>query len=175
MAHIWIQLADQSYGIAVLNGPWFVLTDDPERPVVTKQGGRSRVVLRHYDGELGTRWILLTDGSRAVRVNGYPLWGGLRVLVDRDEIRVRGGFRGYFSVEELTHVEPYPGGSEAARCPRCQDSIQHGSESVRCPACGIWHHQQEEERLCWSYAPGCAVCGQSTDFDSGYRWTPAEL
>ena len=44
---------------------------------------------------------------------------------------------------------------------------------VSCPNCGVRHHQSAELR-CWTYAPGCAVCGWPTTLDARFRWVPDE-
>jgi hypothetical protein len=178
MAHLWIELADQSYGLALLEGDAFGLIPDIDQPVVRKEAGRCVAHLCRYGAETDARWILLVASGAQVRVNGQAVWGGIRLLADRDEIHLSGGVSSFFSTEEPVKVEPYPGGGAEARCPRCQDPIAPGVPGVRCPNCGIWHHEDaagEQGRGCWSYAPGCAVCGETTDLDAGYRWTPDEL
>jgi hypothetical protein len=116
-------------------------------------------------------WVLV--GPPAVRVHGSPLAAGIRVLRDRDELRVDGG-RTFFSAESLAAVMPFPGGAKATFCPRCKLEIVPGSPAVRCPQCGVFHHQSDEFP-CWNYAAHCTMCDQPTALDAGFRWVPEEL
>ena len=123
------------------------------------------------------RWALLAGTETHVRVSGLRV-PGIRVLEDRDEIRVcNTGGSLYFSAERLAVVEPY-GGPDKALCPRCQEPLHSGAMVVRCPNCGIRHHEYanaEENRKCWTYDVGCAQCGRSTRLDTNYEWQPEEV
>jgi hypothetical protein len=116
-------------------------------------------------------WHLLADEASGVTVNGYRLSGGLRTLLDKDEIRVPGAGTVFFSTERLATVEPLPDTARDVCCPRCRQAVSPAASAVRCPSCGVWHHQSPE-LSCWTYAPGCAMCGQLTALDAGYQWTP---
>ena len=116
-------------------------------------------------------WVVV--GSPAVHVNGAPLDAGIRVLRDRDELRVN-AHRMFFSSEVLAEVVPFPGGDRAVFCPRCKLQIAPESAAVRCPRCGVWHHQSEE-LPCWTYAERCTLCDQSSRLDAGFGWTPEDL
>jgi len=128
-----------------------------------------RVVLEPLAG--GEAWVALASPGTPLRVNGQPLLTGVRVLADRDELQIMGRGRAFFSNERLARITPYSGPDEVVTCARCQQPIERGMVTVCCPACQRWHHQ-EPTRNCWTYAATCAVCGQPTPLDAGYRWTP---
>jgi len=115
-------------------------------------------------------WVVI--GSPAVHVNGAPLDTGIRVLRDRDELRLD-GHRTFFSTETLAMVVPFPG-ERPTLCPRCKLQIIPGSPAVRCPRCGIWHHQSAEFP-CWLYSSTCTNCDQPTAIDADFRWSPETL
>jgi hypothetical protein len=119
-------------------------------------------------------WVVL--GPSSVRVNGAPLDLGIRVLADRDELRV-GGARVFFSTETRAAIEPYPGSERTVLCPRCKLQMMAGTPAVRCPKCHVWHHQSAEPDglPCWTYTEHCAAdCDQPTALDAGFRWTPED-
>ncbi len=109
---------------------------------------------------------LLVEGR--VAVNGVPALP-LRVLQDRDEIRVDGESM-YFSIDGPADVVPFSGAS-SVRCGRCQGEMQEGVPAVQCPRCRSWHHQTPV-LPCWSYGPQCSGCDRPT---SGAAWQPAPL
>jgi len=89
-----------------------------------------------------------------VAVNGVPLQARIRVLADRDEIRVAGLGRVFFSTEQLACVAPFTGADTPTFCPRCKQAVTAGSPVVRCPTCERWYHQSEEYP-CWTYTDRC--------------------
>lgn len=125
-------------------------------------------------------WILLIEPSAPVWVNGQAVTLGVRILRDRDEIRM-GRLQPttlFFSTERMAAVEPFPGADRPIHCPRCKTELAVGVPAVRCPnpQCGLWHHQAPESNLpCWTYDTRCASCDQQTALDAGYRWTPEGL
>lgn len=121
----------------------------------------------------GAMWVLVSAGKAGVRINGMPVFMGIRVLQDQDEICVAGE-RVFFSTERLAHVDAFPGDESPIFCPRCKQLIPRGSPVVRCPQCQVFHHQSEE-LPCWTYSNTCALCGQSTTLDASYRFTPEDL
>jgi hypothetical protein len=181
MAHVWVR-GKGEWLIARLAGDGFALTHDPARPVRTRAAasgadGQDVAALIRRPGRDGKgSWVLLAlhDG---LRVNGYPLPVGMRVLRDRDSLHIDGVGHLFFSSEDLAIVEPYSGAA-GLRCARCKRLIDQGDPAVHCPNsnCGLWYHQMPEKDLpCWTYAPKCARCPQPTDLSTGYRWTPEEL
>lgn len=119
-------------------------------------------------------WLLMCIDRNAIALNGEVVHGAIRVLADRDEIRVAGCGRVFFSTERLARVEPFPGADKRLDCPRCKLEIEVAQAAVRCPnpSCGRWFHQLAE-RPCWTYAD--CVCSQPTALDNGYRWSPEGL
>lgn len=184
MAHLWLATDNQwqpaaiGDGVVALTSGGFVCVscDGAPRGVKAPSGRRTphwpnevpRVQLR---GEGGV-WVLLAH-AEAVAVNGAPLRLGIRLLRDRDELRLATGERYYFSTERLATVEPFVR-AEPVCCPRCRQQIASGVPAVACPSCGAWCHQTDA-LPCWTYAATCPLCDQPSALEGGYRWTPAEL
>ena len=122
------------------------------------------------------KWTLLAPAVAKVHINDAPLENGIRVLADRDAIRIADLSAMYFSMERLARIEPFPD-EKNVFCPRDKTLISAGDPAVCCPQCGVWHHERAAEgEGCWTYAETCALCDQSTDLDSaGFRWTPEGL
>lgn len=168
MAHLWIHQAD---GWAVLPLERDSLTLDQirhaARPGATGPGCAALRRTAHGREE----WHLVAEPGACVAVNGLPVATGLRTLADRDELRVPGLGRLYFSSERLARVEPLPETGREVSCPRCRQRIAPLAPAVRCPGCDLWHHQSDD-LPCWTYAVTCALCQQSTEASAGFRWTP---
>ena len=181
MTHIWTKDYDESWSVVALDTDdtdCLVLEGNAARPVVRPEANAvpsvAPLLVRHGIGAR-EQWAIVTRASDArVRVNGEPLFLGVRILNDRDEIRTIGGTRIFYSTERLAHVETFPGAAPPIFCPRCKQSILAQTLAVRCPSCHAWYHHTDE-LPCWTYANSCALCGQSTDFKAGYQWTPEEL
>lgn len=175
MPHLWMPVADQWQSVA-LNGPRFALTGGSPDRLLPRTPGDSPdadVVLARQDEGGVPGWLLLAPASIGVRINGQPLPLGVRALRDKDEIRLPGAPAIYFSTEELTVVEPFPG-AHPVDCPRCSKPIEPGTPAVRCPCCQIWYHQQSG-RSCFTYAEACTTCGSETRLSEEFQWTPELL
>jgi len=168
MAHLWVQESNPSKWRAVpLQSPKYALSEDrvkPADPVAVAGGDDAEL------HDIAGLWVL--TAAAAARVNGTPVFGGLRALRDRDEIRF-GARHLFFSTEELPRVVPFAGAAEPVPCGRCRQPLAPGVASVRC-RCGVWHHQTDD-LPCWTYASHCALCDQTTALDGSYRWSPALL
>lgn len=139
------------------------------------EAGTGVSVCRAQGARLAEAWVLVCSRERFVRVNGLLLRTGIRVLADRDEIKVDSNEPVFFSTETLARVEIFKAGNREIRCPRCKKPLENGAPVVRCPVCKLaYHHSTEKERDCWGYSPKCA-CGHSTSMDAGFRWTPHEM
>jgi hypothetical protein len=174
MAHLWTQNSEDRWAVLPLEGESLVLSSDPPRLVdlpADLATIRTQVVLIACDKD---RWVLLWGSGQEVRVNGIPQALGLKVLDDRDEIRISNAGPWFFSTERRPKIEPFPGADHPIRCGRCKLPIEPGTPAVRCPKCGIWYLQTEEHPA-WTYAETCVFCTQPTALDAGYRWTPEEL
>ncbi len=175
MGHVWIvnekgvlAACPLDAGISQLtsNGPSALAVckglDDIAVPLLVRK--------QEFQGE--ERWLLLSKSPGRTRVNGMPVFNGVRMLNDRDLISLGDGHRVFYSSERIAQIEPYPGEDDSTCCVRCKLPLQPGKPAVRCPApgCGFWYHQ-----ICWDYRDQCANCGRPTAFDSGYQWSPSEL
>ena len=118
-------------------------------------------------------WVILAGRESDIKINGLPLFAGLSILHDRDEIRWSPDGFAFFSSEELAAVVDWPHSDRKIVCPRCKQEIVPETPAVRCPRCGIWHHQSEE-LPCYTYAENCATCARKTGLDALYDWTPEE-
>ncbi len=160
-------------------GRYFGLRSAEDNPVVALadpvRAGHAALLASYPAPNQRRRWALFDCGAADdVWVNGEPLLAGLAVLKDRDEILLGGRTRLYFSTEELPAVVPYPGAEAPEFCARCHGPLVAGAPAVRCPSCGRWCHQAAA-RPCWTYGPGCPLCGHPTAFDAGLRWSPEEI
>jgi hypothetical protein len=177
MAHLWLKDDSDGWAVLSLDKQAYTLATNPPRPVaphLAAEVAASRVLLLRAQLVEGASWVLLAKEDGDVFINGSRLSLGIRVIADRDEIRVRDLATIYFSTESLPAVAQFPGAEKALFCPRCRMKIEEGRLAVRCPSCGVWHHQTDD-LPCWTYAEVCALCPQPTDLDAGFRWTPEEL
>jgi hypothetical protein len=167
MAHLWVEGRSvdgiaASWSLASLDGvsaaPLFA--DDGEALLLCSRAGEVE------------SWLLMSIGRGRVSLNGETVHR-IRVLSDRDEIRVAGRGRAFFSAERLARIEPFPGADKRVDCPRCKQPIAAGSAAVRCPnqSCGRWFHM-DDEFPCWTYEGAPCICSQPTALDGGYRWSP---
>jgi len=177
MAHLWLTTEAQQWAVLPLEAAAFTLATNPPRqvPVPVADGyASSNVLLVRTSPAEGPTWVLIAAPGSGVCVNGLPLAIGLRVVSDRDEIRIPGVGALYFSTERLARVEQCPGSDKSLVCPRCKQGIERGAAAVMCPCCGVWHHQTDELN-CWTYSEVCALCDHATDLKAGFQWTPEEL
>lgn len=133
---------------------------------------KATLIVPVKDGACQTS-VLIWSPDETVRVNGWALTTGLRVLADKDEIQIGDRVPLFYSSESVAEIETFPGSDREIFCPRCTLAIQKGQSVVRCPNCQLIHHQ-DVELGCWVYAPGCASCSYPTAMDGGFRWAPDE-
>jgi hypothetical protein len=179
MAHLWIQV----------ESGWspFPLAADPagrvDRSAKTSPGSACLA----GDYPLGTAallcsqaepgrdsWALVAPSNVTLRVNGFPVGSGLRVLRDRDAIQLDDLPVVFYSGEEPAAVQPFPGSPQATFCVRCKTETQPGRPAVRCPGCKSWYHQSDELG-CWTIANVCFLCGKATALDGALTWSPEDL
>ena len=173
MPHLWMQDRSPETG----EPDWVVrpLEDEAAVPLghaPASADGAAALLLRSRTDH-GEIWLAMSATPTGVALNGVPLHAGIRVLADRDEIRVEGLGRVFFSTERLARVEPFPDVAGATFCPRCKQAIAAGTPAVCCPACQRWYHQSDD-CPCWSYTPHC-LCGHPTALDAGFQWSPNGL
>ncbi len=176
MANLWNNLHDEKWTPTELRSA-AVLSKGSIKFMERVRAPSAAVLL--YPHASNTRlatWALLAPVDSKVRINDSLLETGIRVLTDRDAIRVADMPTMYFSTERLAVIEAYPD-AEPVYCARCRTLICEGDAAVCCNQCGVWHHEQAAGgKACWSYATTCTSCDQSTDLDSAaYRWTPENL
>lgn len=114
-------------------------------------------------------WVVL--GPESVRINGLPLFGGVRVLRHADELRA-GARHAFFADDDPPQVAPFAGADPAPRCPRCTRPVDAGTPAVR-SRCGLVMHQSDAWP-CFSHAP-CPQCPESTDLSATAVWSPEVL
>lgn len=180
MAHLWIPADDAAWAILELDARPYDLDRSPPSPVSEEQLApddipsrrRRQVWIVPAGDRAGGRWALVAGPHRRVWVNGVWLDLGLRLLEDRDQIRLDNGRSCYYSSEARARRTRYAGDGRAVQCPRCKQEITPGSIAVGCPHCGVWHHESEE-RPCWSDFPTCTHCGRQTTLeDAPFTWAP---
>ena len=120
-------------------------------------------------------WALLWERDRDVRINGLRSFpSGIRVLADRDEIKIGSGNTVYYTTETLPVVETFQGSDHDIFCPRDKKKVEPGSKIVRCVECGlIYHYSTDKTHNCFEYSELC-LCGHPTRLDAGFRWVPDE-
>lgn len=173
MAHLWFRGDADIWSAMPLDGRPVNISIRPPRVLADgfRLGGDvSAAVLRARAGDSPV-WFLLAGAASGARVNGLAPVAGVRVLQDRDEIRATPSNTLFFSAETLARAEEFPASERAVYCGRCRQAMETGQLAVRCPQCGIWYHQTES-LPCWTYAPACAFCPQSTPLDAGFSWIP---
>jgi Zn finger protein HypA/HybF involved in hydrogenase expression len=167
MPYLWSMNAESEW----------VPTPVADQPVeLVEIGEVNRVTLSHAeDGRVADSWVLLWGPNNNVRLNGLRLQTGVRVLADRDEVKVDSHPPVFFSAETLVEVETFESGENELYCPRCKKPVEEGTSIVRCPACKLaYHYSEDKERNCWNYSTKC-TCGHSTAMDAGFQWTPYEI
>ena len=178
LAHLWVNVENDRWAVLPLAGGAVSLTVSPPRLVDSSAQAQTAgaAILLPPSAKPQEDWVLLTGSGAEVRVNGLLLALGLRVLADRDEIRVTGAGTVFFSTERLARIAAFPSEGSEKFCPRCKLPLEAGSPAVRCPNCAVWYHQHEQQqRECWTYAEACALCSWPSDLDAGYSWTPEDL
>jgi hypothetical protein len=173
MAHLWFRDHDDNWSAMPLNADAVDISRNPPRELaggfrLGDDCGAAVICSRAGDSPV---WVLVVAGDGDIFVNGFAPVAGLRVLRDRDELRVGASGTVFFSAETLAHVEEFPGAGRAIFCGRCRQPLRQGEVAVRCPGCGIWHHQADS-LPCWTYAPTCAFCPQATALDAALNWIP---
>jgi hypothetical protein len=118
----------------------------------------------------GQAALLVRPGVR-VRVNGEPVFGGVRLLEHKDEVLI-GARRVVFSGEATPVVTTFTAaGQRPPVCPVCRGPVREGTQAVQCPGCGRWFHQQDA-KTCWTYAATCRFCNHPTSFSAETCWRP---
>ena len=172
MSVLWIyREPEQQWQPMPLDGESIRLSGDQARPIVA--GGDAPASLIAPGPLGGAAWVMIASLGAGVCVNGVPLLLGIRVLLNRDAIRVGANECVYFSSESLAQVVPYPD-QRAVPCARCKTDIAPGMQAVKCPKCGAWHHQSGD-LACWAYHEKCARCDYPTAMDGQYHWSPEGL
>ena len=175
MPHLFVK-DDGSWAVIPLQGQAFRLNPRPYQALSGKEldhnaGSGSGVFVRRIEAEI-EQWMLLSGIEQEVHVNGRRLNEGLRLLADRDEIRVASSGTYFYSTETLPSVQTFPGPDSA--CMRCSGELRSGQPAFRCPHCTVWHHE-EPGRACWSDIDACANCRRSTAMNAGFHWSPEDL
>lgn len=194
VAHLWIKDSTGEWVAMTLNGDAMRLTKDDVYPASIGHDEKTvqdSVFIKSWQHAGEKIWLVMAGKRTPVWVNARLLQAGIRVLQDRDEVRIHQKRSVFFSTEELARVVPFPAGTSPVFCPRCKQPLVVGTPSVQCPRCFLWHHHQQHQQDeahalegledeasslgCWEYSARCAMCDQLTDLHSGFRWSPSEL
>ena len=172
MAHLWVRSKDDEWRELPLEATALDMTQYPPAPLRSPSAA-SNVALFPRQAETAG-WVLLWRHGHDVYINGIPLDTGIRLLQNRDEVRIDGRDPLFFSTEVLPFVESFTAADRDVYCPRDKSKVEPGTPSVRCPQCGVVYHQSED-RPCYTYSPHCATCPRSTDLEAGYEWVPSDI
>lgn len=164
MPRIWMRNDHEGWRAVHLDGRGIILLTDNDPP-----DSAASVLPAAGDGR--TLWCLVAAAGREARVNGWAIPGGVRILSDRDEIRLSRHARYYYSDADPAIVEPFPASVGAVPCGLCTAPIDPGTDAVRCPRCSVWHHANDE-RNCWTYNSVCSQCDQPTALTGDSVWSP---
>src|SRR5689334_4454377 len=98
-------------------------------------------IVPFHDGNK-PKHVLLVHHNIEVRVNGWPIIGGIQVLDHKDEIAI-GRRRMFFSGESQPLLELYQHDSSnrRPRCPICRAEVEDEQQIVCCPGCSRIYHQ----------------------------------
>ena len=175
MAILWQSTTENDWTPSTLDGAARITGESIEPIAGCAETLSHTLIVPAFGEERATTWLLVTPIASPALVNGTPVTTGIRVLADRDAIQLPGHASAYFSSERLAQVEEYAG--EPVTCPRCKHRIVAGDPVVCCPSCNVFHHAPNDGKpSCWQYADSCAaLCGQATDLEAGFRWTPEAL
>jgi hypothetical protein len=173
MAHLWFRDEGDIWSALPLGAAAVDISVHPPRALAEgfRMGVDTRAALVPAPGNGTPVWVLVAAGDGDARVNGLAPVAGVRVLQDHDEVRAASSNTLFFSTETLARVQEFPGAERAVYCGRCRQAMVKGQPAVCCPGCGIWYHQSQD-LPCWTYAPSCAFCEQSTALDAGFAWMP---
>jgi hypothetical protein len=166
MAVLWMNNLKQWMPLP-LNGQAMAFTADAVQQTVETPGDADAQIVPAMNS---AQWALLARSGITASVNGEALYLGIRVLRDRDAIRIAAGNQIFFSTESLAQVVAFPE-NRPIPCARCKTEIAPQSPAVKCPQCGAWHHQTDVFP-CWTYAAHCAACERMTEMNDQYHWTP---
>lgn len=175
MAQIWVHNPGLGeWSALALAGDAFALVPVSREVRVRPDpdGAAGVLILRGREAEREV-WVLLAPRGD-VLVNGTVPVAGIRVLCDRDEIRLRGAPPVFLSLERPAAVDAMPELGRVAKCMRCDREVVVGSLVVHCPVCGDVYHETEESP-CWTLSAQCRTCENPTALDAGPRWSPLEL
>jgi len=121
-------------------------------------------------------FALVAPARARVRINGEPLRAGIRVLGDRDEIRL-GDTLVYFAAYSPPRVTSFSEAEHGSlHCPICTRALS--GPVVRCPRCGRFFCETDEteEFPCWTGGPTCpSGDGQPTALGAEFDWVPEVL
>lgn len=143
MAIVWWACEGNSWEWKEVDAEWIDLTSIPPRFSAHDSANAemgAQIAHSPADAAEADGWFLMHPRDSRVWCNGRPSVLGMRVLIDRDEIRVEGVGRFYFSTETLPKSVPYPKDADPAMCGACAQQINPGDWSCTCPDCGVCHH-----------------------------------
>lgn len=179
MAHLWLNQSQDEWTVAPLEKNAYAIRTSADtalkvKPLRSKTARKKEDILLVRSQKHQARWAIIAKHPQRIHVNGRPLTNSLRVLRDRDELRISSNVQCFFSTECLPEITTYKG--DAVYCARCKQSVEEGDQCVICPVCATVHHQSKEKDLeCWTYSELCSMCDQITASTGTFRWNPEDL
>ena len=121
----------------MLNNDVMALTNDGVYPGSIGQEGKpvqGSVFLKSWQHAEDQIWLVMAGRGTRVWVNGRPLHTGIRVLQDRDDVRVHDQLSVFFSTEQLAEVLPFQAGNSPASLEQLKtcECIHLVNQSVMC-------------------------------------------
>lgn len=191
MAHLWMKDDSRKWAVldlqvaaielqgAALDIGRFPPTGIEQPSAGTGAGatGKAQLLLVPFsEGKKSPSWALLWNHHTRVYVDSVLLTSGLRILFDREEIRLAANDPIYFAAVSPPRITTYTATEREIECMRCQSPLRQGDPVVVCPQCGITFHQNPDDprRQCWIYSEKCN-CSMQTDLDADFLWYPEHL
>lgn len=174
MAHLWyVDRQSSVWSSLPLEAGVVEVGPDLFSPLRRRGGEPEALLLRSQTGA-GEHWLLMNLTLRPLAINGERLANGIRILTDKDEIRLADVGRVFFSSERLPRLELFAGSERPLFCPRCRDPLVVSRPIVRCACSVAYHFDAERDRRCFDYGP-CTVCNAPTELSETFRWQPGAL
>jgi hypothetical protein len=121
------------------------------------------------------RLLLISPGTRRVRVNGQPA-PRLTLLSVKDQVQFTPDYLLHVTLYHRSSIGPPAPAAIGRECPICRAPFLPSTTVYVCPACATPVHCEGEERgaerlECIRLGPDCPVCGAPV-LPEGYSYVP---